>query len=170
MPKMPIDTPQRKIGSKACAIVHYTLNADHWLYREETNIDIGRDCVLELSINDRWNNDKIEGQIKGTQKLKELVAGSISFSIDTKTINYAISSGNSFVLFLVDVYTEEVYYVALQEYYIANGIPSKKLETQETISIHISKDHCLNNGDDDLQEVAKSRYSFTPPEHLIKTR
>lgn len=170
MPRMPIDTPQRKIGSKACAIVHYTLNADHWIYREETNVDIGRDCVLELSVDDYWYNDKIEGQIKGTQKIKELASGDLSFSIQTKTINYAISSGNSFVLFLVDVETEKVYYVALQEYYIANGIPSEKLDNQETISIHISKDHCLNNGDDDLQEIAKSRYSFTPPEHLIKTR
>lgn len=170
MPRMPIDTPQRKIGSKACAIVHYTLNADHWLYREETNIDIGRDCVLELSVNDYWYNDKIEGQIKGTQRIKELASGGISFSIHTKTINYAISSGNSFVLFLVDVETERVYYVALQEYYIANGIPSEKLDNQETISIHISKDHCLNDGDDDLQEIAQSRYSFTPPEHLVKTK
>lgn len=170
MPRMPIDTPQRKVGSKACAIVHYMLDANHWLYREETNIDVGRDCVLELSVDDRWNNDKIEGQIKGTQRIRELSSGTISFSIDTKTINYAICSGNSFVLFLVDVDTEKVYYVALQEYYIANGIPSEKLETQETISIHISKDHCLNDGDDDLQEVAKSRYSFTPPEQLTKTK
>lgn len=167
---MPIDTPQRKIASKACAIVHYTLNAEHWLYREETNVDIGRDCVLELSINDRWHNDKIEGQIKGTQKLKELANGKITFPIDTKTVNYALGSGNSFVLFLVDVETEHIYYVSLQEYFIANGIPCKKLEQQETISIHISKDNCLNGGDNDLQEIAKSRYSFTPPIELKKTK
>lgn len=170
MPRMPIDTPQRKVGSKACAIVHYMLDTDHWLYREETKIDVGRDCVLELSVDDQWNNDKIEGQIKGTRKIKELSSGTISFSVETKTINYAIRSGNSFVLFLVDVDTEKVYYVALQEYYIANGIPSEKLDKQKTIRIHISKDHCLNDGDDDLQEVAKSRYSFTQSEHLIKTK
>lgn len=170
MPRMPIDTPQRKVGSKACAIVHYMLDANHWLYREETNIDVGRDCVIELSVDNRWNNDKIEGQIKGTQKIKELSSGNISFSIDTKTINYAICSGNSFVLFLVDVENEKVYYVALQEYYIANGIPDDKLEKQETINIHISPNHCLNEGDDDLQEIAKSRYSFTPPKNLIKTK
>ena len=105
MPRMPIDTPQRKIASKACAIVHYTLDAEHWLYREETNVDVGRDCVLELSLNDTWNNDKIEGQIKGTKKIKELANGNISFQIDTKTVNYALGSGNSFVLFLVDVET-----------------------------------------------------------------
>lgn len=170
MPRMPIDTPQRKIASKACAIVHYTLDAEHWLYREETNVDVGRDCVLELSLNDTWNNDKIEGQIKGTKKIKELANGNISFQIDTKTVNYALGSGNSFVLFLVDVETEYIYYVSLQEYYIANGIPCEKLDQQETISIHISKENCLNEGDDDLQEVAKSRYSFTPPSELKKTR
>lgn len=170
MPRIPIDTPQRKIGSKACAIVHYTLDSDHWLYREETNIDVGRDCVLELSVDNRWTNDKIEGQIKGTQKINELKSGDISFPIDTKTVNYALGSGDSFVLFLVDVDTENVYYVAIQEYYIANGIPSEKLESQDTINIHISKAHCLNEGDNDLQEIAKSRYSFTFPEHLIKTK
>lgn len=169
MPRMPIDTPQRKIASKACAIVHYILNADHWVYREETNIDIGRDCVLELSVDNCWNNDKIEGQIKGTKSIKELTNGDFSFQIDTKTVNYAIRSGNSFVLFLVDVEKEFVYYVALQEYYIANGIPIDKLENQETISIHISKNNCLNNSDYDLQEIAKSRYSFKPPRDLIKT-
>lgn len=49
MARFPIDTEQRKTGSRACAIVHYRINSDHWVYREETEIDIGRDCILELS-------------------------------------------------------------------------------------------------------------------------
>ena len=170
MSRMPIDTPQRKIGSKACAIVHYILDADHWLYREETNVDVGRDCTIELSRGNRWYNDKIECQVKGTTKIKVLSNGDISFSIDTKTINYALGASNSFVLFLVDVEGEKVYYVALQEYYIANGIPFAKLEGQETISIHISTSNCLNNSDDDLQAIAQSRYSFTPPDILQKIK
>lgn len=67
IPCTPIDCEPRKTGSKARAIVHYKLNAEHWDYREETGNDYERDCVIELSENDCWNNHKIEGQIKGTR-------------------------------------------------------------------------------------------------------
>ena len=39
--RTPIDCEPRKTGSKARAIVHYKLNAEHWDYREETGNDYG---------------------------------------------------------------------------------------------------------------------------------
>ena len=88
MARLPIDTPQRKIGSKAVAILHYKIDADHWEFRQETGNDVGRDCTLELSENNEWPNHKIEGQIKGTEKNEPLKKCTlISFPMEVKTIN-----------------------------------------------------------------------------------
>lgn len=93
MPRTPIDCEPCKMGSKARAIVHYKLNAEHWDYREETGNDYGRDCVIELSENDYWNNHKIEGQIKGTRSPEILKREKcFSFPLEVKTINYAINA------------------------------------------------------------------------------
>ena len=58
MADLPKDIPQRKIGSRARAILHYTLDTDHWEYREETGNDVGRDCIIELIECDEWTNHK----------------------------------------------------------------------------------------------------------------
>ena len=81
----PKDDEQRKTGSKGRAVVHYQLDADHWDYREETGNDYGRDCVIELSENNEWQNHKVEGQIKGTIAPKQ-VNNEISFPMPVKTI------------------------------------------------------------------------------------
>ena len=154
----PLDSPQRKISSKARAIVHYKINSDFFEYKEETGNDVGRDCIIELSNNDMWGNDKIEGQIKGTKKLEILKNGDITFSFPTKTINYALSSSNSFVLFLVDIIEEKVYYLSIQDYFLENGIPFKKLNSQEKINIHLNKENYIKNNDNNLVEIAKRRY------------
>ena len=170
MPRMPIDCEQRKTGSKARAIVHYKLNAEHWDYREETGNDYGRDCVIELSENDRWNNHKIEGQIKGTRNPARLKGKQcFSFSLEIKTINYALGTPTAFVLFYVDVENEKVYYLPVQDYFIANKKLFDKLDTgQEKMNVHIPMDNILSDDDFDLQEIAKSVYVEGPSRSLRK--
>ena len=93
MLRTPIDCKPRKAGSKARAMVHYKLNVEHWDYREETGNDYGRDCVIELSENDCWNNNKIEGQIKGARSPEILKREKcFSFPLEVKTINYALNA------------------------------------------------------------------------------
>lgn len=102
VPCTPIDCEPRKTGSKARAIVHYKLNAEHWDYREETGNNYERDCVIELSENDCWNNHKIEGQIKGMRSPEMLKKEKcFSFTLEVKNINYALNAPGAFVLFLL---------------------------------------------------------------------
>lgn len=170
MARFPIDTEQRRIGSRACAILHYRLNSDHWIYREETEIDVGRDCVIELSENDRWYNYKIEGQIKGTKRAMPLKReNAFSFPIETKTIMYALNSHQPFVLFYVDIHCETVYYLPIQDYFIANTAFFDKLDSAgDTLSLHIPCDNILNDQDEDLQQIAKSQYTGGPGISLRK--
>lgn len=175
MTPFPVDTEQRKTGSRACAIVHYKIDSEHWLYREETEVDIGRDCTIELSENDKWMNYKIECQIKGVKsshrlsQLKLKRENSYSFPLEKKTIMYALNSKTPFVLFLVDIQREKVYYLAIQDYFIANKKLFRKLDQGDdgTLNLHISMD-CFLSDDSDLREIAKSIYVDGPGESLRK--
>ena len=160
MPRTPIDSEACRIGSKARAIVHYKLNAEHWDYREETGNDYGRDCIIELSENDCWNNHKIEGQIKGTCNPTQLKREKcFSFPLDIKTINYALGTPSAFSLFYVDIVNEAVYYLPIQDYFISNNDLFDKLDkVQGTINVHIPVDNILSDNDFDLQEISKSVY------------
>ena len=151
----PKDTEQRKNGTKALSILCYQLDSNHWDFKQETGNDVGRDCIIELSEDDEWRNHKIEGQIKGRSSLDFIKNGTyISFPLEVKTINYAINSKNSFVLFLVDLKTEKIYFENVQDYILNNNL-AKKLENQKTINISIDVNNCLPNGDILLQEYAK---------------
>lgn len=172
MPLFPIDCEQRKTGSKARSIVHYQINSEHWDYREETGNDYGRDCVLELSENNRWTNHKIEGQIKGTRSpttLKDKMY--ITFSMETKTINYALGATAAFVLFCVDVINEVVYFLPVQDYFIAHQELFVKLENQQrTINVRMPVTNVLVENDDYLCEIAKCTYVDGPTRTLVRYR
>lgn len=170
MARMPIDTPQRKIGSRAVAIVHYIFDSDHWEFRQETGSDVGRDCTVELSENDRWLNHKIEGQIKGSKEIKPLkTSDEISFSMEIKTINYALGSPVPFVLFYVDVTSEVVYYLSIQDYFINHPDNFAKLEgDQEKLSLRIPICNVLNEKDGELALLAQHTYIDGPGRGLTK--
>lgn len=176
MARFPIDTEQRKIASRACAIVHYKLNSEHWVYREDTEVDVGKDCTIELSENNKWCNHKIECQIKGVSspdrlnRIKIKGGKEFSFPLSKKTIMYALNSSIAFILFFVDIDNEIVYYLAIQDYFIANKNLFNKLDENEegTINVHISVDCILSAMDSDLQEIAKSTYVDGPGIELRK--
>lgn len=100
-------------------------------------------------------------------KLKK--ENSYSFPLEKKTIMYALNSNVAFVLFLVDLANETVYYLAIQEYFIANKELFKRIEDNNddgTLNVHISCEHILSYDDHDLQEIAKSTYVDGPGEML----
>ncbi len=159
MAKLPQDCSARKIGAKARQIVHASFDIDHWEYHEITGTDHGTDCILELIENDEYRNHKIEGQIKGTRNINKLKNGDISFSMDAKTLLYGLGSANAFVLFLVDVDTEEVFYLPIQDYFISDiSRIDKLLKNKETMNVHLTTDNLVSNDDSELQEIAKSVY------------
>lgn len=135
-----------------------------------TGDDHGMDCSIELIENEEFVNKKIEGQIKGTKSPNKLTnEDCFSFSMETKTINYGLSSTTAFVLFYVDVIKEIVYYLPIQDYFIANPPLFDKLE-QKTINLHIPCDNILNEDDFDLQQIAKSVFIDGSTRELCKIR
>lgn len=86
-----------------------------------------------------------------------------------KIINYALNAPGAFVLFYVDVENEVVYYLPIQDYFIANKTLFDKLDTwQERMNVHIPIDNILSDDDFDLQEIAKSVYVDGPSRNLRK--
>lgn len=158
----PKDDTNRKIGSRARAILHYRINSNHWEYREDTGNDFGRDCILELSENDEWNNKKIEGQIKGTSVIQKIEHGAyVSYPMPVKTIEYALGTSTAFVLFVIDVNTEDVFYQCIQDYFIEDKNLFKKLN-QKTINIRIPIIQNLASDDVLLQDLARITFVDGP--------
>lgn len=160
----PKDDEKRKTGSRGRGILHFKLDADHWDYREETGNDYGRDCVVELSENDEWLNHKVEGQIKSTASPK-FVGDVVSFPMPVKTIEYALGTHTSFILFVVDTKKEYVYYQCVQQYFIDNKELFDKLN-QQTINIHIPVSQNLSVDDKLLQNWARSTFIDGPGKGL----
>ncbi len=159
--KYPKDCSARKIGDKARKIVHYKVDTDHFIYRESTGLDVGTDCILELSENDEWHNEKIYCQVKGTLSPNFLATNEelISFPLDVKTINYALDSPFSFVLFLVDVTKEIVYYECIQEYYYQHKKRIDSLDDdQEKINIHVHSKNIFDPTNQDIRIFAKKEW------------
>lgn len=168
MAKLPKDCSGRKIGARARQLVHCAFDVNHWEYHECTGTDHGIDCIIELIENEEWHNKKIEGQIKGTQKPMLLKnENAFSFPLDIKTANYGLGSSIAFVIFFVDVDEERVYYLPLQDYFIANPTEFDRLEkNKETINIHIPICNVVNDSDFELQQIAKSVYIDGPTRKL----
>lgn len=165
---LPKDTESRSVGARAKAIVHYTFDADHWEYRDSTGVDVGIDCSLELTENDDWTGNILECQVKGRSAPKfNKTREYISIELKVSTINYALSRASSFVLLLVDMSDETVYYLPIQEFFIAN--PSyfdKATGKQEEITLRVPTDNIVTKEDANLQQIAKSRYIGGPGKEL----
>ncbi len=170
MPKLPKDCPARVIGAEARKLVHYIFPSEHWEYREQTGNDNGVDCTVELIEQEKWTNRRLEGQIKGTRTPNKMKSEScFSFSLDVKTITYGLSSANAFVLFYVDVESEMVYYLPIQDYFISNPALFDRLkDDQSKINVHIPCDNLVSDNDFELQQIAKSTYIGGPSRNLRK--
>lgn len=167
MSRFPLDTDARRIGARAVAILHYQIDYHHWQYREMTGLDVGCDCELELAVNNRWCNNRIRVQVKGTTTIQKYIlknTTTISYPLELKTVNYALSSAEPFLLFLVDIVDETCYFAALQEYFIEQedqfGRLSLRNSTDESgdFNIHIKVDNILSEKDDELCRLAQFTY------------
>ena len=167
---LPKDKASGVISREARKLVHNSFSAERWDYHEETGGDNGRDCIIELVENECFGNKKIEGQIKGTASPKQLKQeGCFTFSLDVKTINYGLSSPVAFVLLYVTVEDKQIYYLPLQDYFIANPELFDRLsENKTTLNVHIPCDNIVREDDYELQQIAKSIYVGGPSKRLRK--
>lgn len=167
--RFPADCSSRSIGTRARGIVVYKLDTEIWEWHELTGTDHGTDILIELVENGEFTNKKIEGQIKGSTNIVLLQNGCISFNLEVKTINYALNSSSAFVLFLVDVCEEIVYYLAIQDYFIAHTDRFVALEKNKTtVTVHIDPRNKLDADAFELCEIAKSVYVDGPSRKLRK--
>jgi hypothetical protein len=157
--RFPKDSNSREVCTRARGLVVYKLNSHYWEWHEQTGSDHGTDMVFELVENGEFTNRKIIGQIKGRTEITYLKDGMISFDFDVKTVNYAINSSNSFLLFLADVVNEIVYYLPIQEYFMQYPEKLKAArENKETVSVHINSSSILNYDSEELLALAKVTY------------
>ncbi len=157
--KLPKDCSARAVATRARSIVPYKLNSEKWEWHEQTGTDHGTDMIIELVEDTEFPNRKIEAQIKGRTGINTLKNGDMYFDLDVKTVNYALNSSNAFVLFLVDIISETVYYLPIQDYFIVN--PDKLTaadKNQSTIRLHISRGRILCSDSEELCDLAKATY------------
>lgn len=152
----PKDSPQARTGARARAVLHYALDSYIWEYHEETGLDVGRDCVIELIEEGEYRNHKIECRVKGTENVERfrLKDGSFSVPIKTATLNYGLSSAVPFVVFLVDNKTEDVMFIEVTEYFSSHQNQRERLGRQEKLSIPFSPDKTLINNGEELVRIA----------------
>lgn len=80
-----------------------------------------------------------------------------------------MSSSVAFVLFYVLVDEGKVYYLPIQDYFIANPSLFERLEKNgATLNVHIPLDNVVSDNDFDLQQIAKSVYVGGPSRELHK--
>lgn len=139
----PKDNTARQIGSRGTQIVHYSFKADKWVYHELTGNDYGVDAVLEYSNNGLFKNEKFECQIKATKNLAVLKnKKTISFSLEVKTLNYAVNSTIPFFLLVVDVNTEMIYFIKLEK-----KMKEKIGKNQKKVNVHIPMSNNLRDNE-----------------------
>ena len=159
--RLPKDVPARVVATRARSLVAYKLDAQMWEWHEQTGTDHGTDMMIELVEGEVYTNRKIEIQIKGRTTLTHLSTGDISIEIDVKTVNYALSSANAFVVFLVDVTKEDVYYLSIQEYFIHNPEKLKAASNNKaSINLRIPAGNIINGNVEELCSIAKNTYIF----------
>ena len=166
MIKYPKDCDERRIGTKARNMAFDSFNIDHWEPKEQTGLDVGVDCIVELSENDEWHNRKIECQIKGIKELNILKDGKITYPLKVHTINYALSSSTPFIFILVDINNKISYYLPLQQYFIDNPNLADKLSNKSTINVHINLEKQINENDAELQQLAHKVYKKLDGERI----
>lgn len=152
-------------GRGGMALVHFVLNPSHWQYREETGPDVGKDVSFEYINEHEWHDGIIRGQVKGTRILEKLTLKkeqAFSWRLDKKTINYALNSKDAFLLFVGDLNTNRVYYLPIQDFFIANPEAYEVMSKgTKSMTLHIPfSNEVTRENDGELVELTKASYSL----------
>ena len=115
----PQDTEEFKKERKSYQLLFYRLNADVWAPNGSDNTDHGMDYGFEYIENGNYKGYRILSQIKSTEHIIKSKK-SVSFDLKVITAAYAISSAQPFVLFVVDLIADVIYYICLQDFFIDN--------------------------------------------------
>lgn len=170
MEKYPKDCSSRVVSTASRAMFYNHLNYRNWEFHEITGMDYGMDCYIESCENDTFKNNKVFVQIKGTAHIETYkISKFISYPIDTKTINYALNERSAFIVALVDVCNDNIYYVELHEYFINNSDKIQYLNNQDKMNIHFKFNNIINSdNDDELVELSKLTFKKSNNGRILK--
>lgn len=152
-------------GRGGMALVHFVLNPDHWQYREETGPDVGKDVSFEYINGHEWHNRIVRGQVKGTRRIEKLKLKkdrAFRWTLEKKTINYALNSKDAFLLFVADLNNNRVYYLPLQDFFITypNAYDVLRKDTK-TMTVHIPlENEVTRENDEQIVILTKASYSI----------
>ena len=162
---LPKEEDMEKTGRGGMGLLHFTINYDHWQFREETGADKGRDCTLEYIDGKEWANRSIQCQVKGSEaidsyKLKKQPC--FSYNLEKRTINYALRSSSPFVLFLCDLNDNIVYYLPVQDAFMENeDYYSRLAKDTDSMNLRIPMANIMTReSDEELVELTRATYSF----------
>ena len=127
------DSDEMKKERKSLSIVDYKFSSNgKWNYRKESGQDNDCDCTIELVNEEEIYLGKIACcQLKGRTELSFIQKGSfISFPLESPTYNMALTANYLFILLIVDLTSEKIYYLKL------NNL-GKATSNNKTINIHI---------------------------------
>nr|WP_027871160.1 DUF4365 domain-containing protein [[Eubacterium] cellulosolvens] len=162
MCQLPGDVSARAVCTRSRGIFAYQIDSEHWEWHEQTGTDHGTDIILELSDGNNFLGRQIFGQIKGRTSIKYVDNNDqqmISFPLDVRTINYALNNPAPFVLFLVDVREETVYYLTIQDYFIEHPEYFEKLRiNRRNLTLYIDPNNSLTANPEELIAIASIVY------------
>lgn len=141
----PRDNRALMIGRIAVQRVFAQFDPRKWYVRQITGADVGVDAKIEYINAFEYRNECFDAQIKGTENLKVLNNGDITFNdLPVKTYSYAINSKIPFVLLLVDIKNDVIYFLRLKR----NVTNSKNYKKHKTLTVHIPKNQNLKESEE----------------------
>lgn len=131
------DVEEHRKERLSLSIIDYKFTKNRkWIYRRETGQDVGCDCTLELVEGDNTLQGKRACcQVKGRTGVDCLKDGqTISFDLEVTTYNMAVNANYLFLLLLVDLQNETIYFKKLNQC-------GQKSKNQSTVCVHIPTSH-----------------------------
>lgn len=155
----PKDTPEKKKERRSVQIFRSALNTDCWEEIGFDHYDHGIDYTYEfIEDGSVYKGNRILCQIKGTSKT-ERKNGFIKFDFPVKTASYACTCTQPFFFILVDLSSQEIFYLLMQLYFIDNPERYKKLSINgSNVRVKVSVSSRLD--DDNFRKYSKYRFTF----------
>ena len=114
-----------------------------WIVRKIPS-DYGIDYEVEIVESEMVTGKRFWVQLKSRETIVLILKNHISYSVDTKLLNYALSCDFPLLLVLVDLKTEMIYWLPLQDEITFNlQLKNSNWKNQETNTVYIPKDNNL---------------------------
>lgn len=166
--RYPQDSEEKLKERESFQIFFSLMDMRTWEYLGSDYNDHGVDYSFEFIEDGEYKGYRIFVQLKSSQK-PEIRNNEIVFDFPVHTANYAITCAQPFIFFFVNLTNRIVYYLPLQDYFIANKDKMDKLENNKTkIRVFIPLKNTIDS--ERLKEVVKAQYSFDEENGLRRTR